>query len=77
MTEIVQAVPPARQQEVRGAQAEDGERVRREHDERLVADTASTAGTESTAKITSVNSTTTSAASSGVAARLAFCFVKK
>ena len=33
-------------------------------------DTARIAGTESTAKITSVTSTTTSAASSGVAARL-------
>ena len=39
-------------------------------------DTASTAGTESRAKIRSVNSTTTSAAKSGVATRLAFCTVK-
>jgi hypothetical protein len=39
-------------------------------------ETARIAGTESTAKMMSVTSTTTSAASSGVAARLAFCLVK-
>ena len=40
-------------------------------------DTAKTAGTESRAKITSVNSTTTRVANSGVAARLALTLVKK
>ena len=38
MTEVVQAVPPARQQEVHGSQAEDRERVRREDEEGLLAD---------------------------------------
>ena len=37
---------------------------------------ASTAGTESTAKTTSVASINTSTANSGVASRLPFCFVK-
>ena len=38
VAEVVQAVLPAREQEVRGPQPEDRERVRREHEERLLAD---------------------------------------
>ena len=38
VAEVVQAVPPAREQEVRGPQPEDRERVRREHEEGFLAD---------------------------------------
>ena len=65
-SEVPEPVGHPGEAEVQRAQPEDRERVRREHDERLVGD-ARIAGMESTANTTSLVSTSTSTANSGVA----------